>query len=914
LTRINPAQRDAGIIDAMETGQEHPAAGWFASPAEHALEAFGSRREGLTPAQVAAARARHGRNLIEAAAGRPAWRRLLAQTENLFTWVLLVAAIGALALGPSLAPAAIAAVVVVNVAVGFVQEGRAEQALAAVRGMLSSRATVRRAGRRETLDAAELVPGDIVLLQAGDRVPADLRLLRASNLRVEESALTGESVAVAKSEAPVPAQALLGDRASMAWSGTLVAAGSAEGVVVATGAATELGRISHMLAGVSTPQTPLLRQMNAFASRLTMVILVVSAAALYLAHRFAGYSLDEAFMTAVGIAVAAIPEGLPVIVTITLALGVQRMAGRNAIVRQLPAVETLGSVSVICSDKTGTLTRNEMTVARVVAADGQWQVEGTGYRPEGALHAVAGSASPQSLALAAALCNDAALNRREDEWGIDGDPMEGALLVLAARAGIDLDTLARDFPRHDEIPFDAAHRYMATVHPHPEGGALLCVKGAPEQVLALCGGTPGGRDMAWWHGQVEALGREGQRVLAIAGARLPALPASLSPDAWSGTLGLHGLVGLIDPPRAEAVAAVAECRQAGIEVKMITGDHAVTAAAIAAELGLAHAGRVVTGAGLDDQDLAGLRRLAADTGVFARTSPEHKLRLVQALQADAAVVAMTGDGVNDAPALKQADVGVAMGRTGTDVAKEAAKVVLVDDNFASIVAAVREGRTIYDNIKKSVAWALPTNGGEALVILAALAMGLTLPITPVQILWINMVTAVTLGLTFAFEPGEPDVMRRPPRPARESLLSAFLLWRVMLVSVLFAVAAFAVFAWARQGGASLETARTLVVTTVVSLEVFYLFSIRFLHRSSLDWPGVLGTPAVLLATGAVALLQLAFVYLPPMQWLFGSRTLTPGQLLVPVLAGVALLTVLECEKWLARQFARRRAAADSRDR
>ncbi|MBX3725078.1 MAG: HAD-IC family P-type ATPase [Xanthomonadales bacterium] len=891
-----------------ETAGKHGSA-WHAQSAEQALAAFGSRREGLSADEVGRARARHGANRIEVAAGRPAWRRLLAQMDNLFSWVLLVAAAGALLLDHALDAVVIAAVVVVNVAVGFIQEGRAEQALAAVRGMLSSRATVRREGRRAGIDAVEVVPGDIVLLQAGDRVPADLRLLRASNLRIEESALTGESVAVGKDDAPVPAGAQLGDRASMAWSGTLVAAGSGEGVVVATGPATELGRISHLLAGVSAPQTPLLRQMNVFASRLTVVILVVSVIALLAAWKLAGYALDEAFMTAVGIAVAAIPEGLPVIVTITLALGVQRMAGRNAIVRQLPAVETLGSVSVICSDKTGTLTRNEMTVARVVTAAGDWQVEGVGYQPTGTLRALTASAvPPDDLARAAALCNDAALHERDGAWGVDGDPMEGALLVLAARTGIDLSDLASEWPRTDEVPFDAAHRYMATVHPHPDGGALLAVKGAPEQVLALCEGRTGGREPQWWHDQVESLGRDGQRVLALAGAVLPSLPDRLTADSLHGVLQLHGLVGLIDPPRAEAIAAVAECRQAGIEVKMITGDHAVTAAAIAAELGLAHAGDVVTGADLEHRDDAQLRRLALATGVFARTSPEHKLRLVQALQADGAVVAMTGDGVNDAPALKRADVGVAMGRTGTDVAKEAAKVVLVDDNFASIVAAVREGRTIYDNIKKSVAWALPTNGGEALVILAALAMGLTLPITPVQILWINMVTAVTLGLTFAFEPGEPDVMRRPPRPSRENLLSAFLLWRVVLVSVLFALCAFAVFAWAKQTGAGLEAARTLVVSTVVSLEVFYLFSIRFLHRSSLDWPGVLGTPAVLLAVAAVTVLQLAFVYLPPMQWLFDTRPLSLGQLLVPVLAGIALLTVLEIEKWLSRLLRGRRGA------
>ncbi|MDJ0388434.1 HAD-IC family P-type ATPase [Roseomonas sp. E05] len=902
-----------------------PEASWHAIPAEEALRRLESVPAGLEAGEAARRLAAHGPNRLPEARPPSALRRFLAQFANLLIYVLLGSAAITAALGHWLDAAVILGVVLINAVIGFVQEGRAAEALAAIRGMLTPHASVLRDGRRRTVDAAELVPGDLVLLEPGDKVPADLRLIRARGLRVEEAALTGESVPVEKSDAPVAADAPLGDRAGMAFSGTLVATGQATGVVVATGAATELGRISALLGAVETLATPLLQQIDRFAQRLTVVILGLSAAVFAFAWLARGYTADEAFMTVVGIAVAAVPEGLPAVLTITLAIGVRRMAARNAIIRRLPAVETLGSVSVICSDKTGTLTRNEMAVASVVTAAGTFEAAGAGYAPQGTVTAAAGrEASPQARALladlarAAALCNDAALREApEAGWVVDGDPMEGALVAFAARAGTDPEASRRAFPRLDEIPFDARHRYMATLHQDgAQGGAFLVVKGAPERLLALCererhGAGPASDvpiNRVAWQAHMERLAAQGQRLLALATCPMPPGTGTLGSGGLKGEgLVLLGLLGLIDPPREEAVAAVAECQAAGIRVKMITGDHAATAAAIARQVGLQGAGVAVTGQELEALDDAGLRARARETSVFARTSPEHKLRLVEALQAEGEVVAMTGDGVNDAPALKRAEVGVAMGRKGTEAAKEAAEMVLADDNFATIAAAVREGRTVYDNLRKVIAWTLPTNGGEAVTIIAALLLGVTLPLTPLQILWINMVTATTLGLTLAFEAAEPNVMRRPPRDPREPLLTGFLVWRTVLVSVLFTLAAFGIFAWTQARGLPLEAARTAVVNTLVVLEIAYLFSVRYQSTTSLTWRGMLGTPAVLLGVGIIVVLQLAFTYLPVLQALFATRPLDPVADGLPILgSGIVLLVLLEAEKHIRRRLAARR--------
>lgn len=888
-----------------------PVADWHAMPADAVLRQLASVPDGLAPDEAARRLALHGPNTLPSPPRTPALLRFLLQFNNALILFLLAAAALAAVLGHWVDAAVIVGVVTGNAIVGFVQEGKAEQALGALQAMLAPTARVVRAGQHATVPVATLAPGDVVLLEAGDRVPADLRLLRARALLVDEAILTGESVASVKTGHAADAGAALGDREGMAYSGTLVAAGQGLGLVVATGSHTEIGRISTMLGKVEPLTTPLLRQINGFGRRFT--VLSIAVAALLFAYAVGLKRMDwvEALMMVVAIAVALVPEGLPAVITITLAIGVQRMAARHAIVRRLPAVETLGATTVICSDKTGTLTRNEMTACRVVTGAGSIGVSGAGYAPLGAF-ALPGDgaglpANARRLVEAGLLCNDAHLRQAAGGWHVDGDPMEGALVALAMKAGLEPDALRAGHPRADEIPFDAQHRFMATLHGLADGGAELFVKGAPERVLAMSGaqldasGATMPLDTAYWEGHVAAAASSGERVLGFALRRFAHAPPQLDFDAVDELVFL-GLVGFIDPPRPEALAAIADCRSAGIAVKMITGDHGATAAAIAAQLGLAEQPVVATGQDVDAASDAGLRTLARRTHVFARTNPAHKLRVVRALQAEGEVVAMTGDGVNDAPSLKQANVGIAMGNKGTEAAKEAAQIVLADDNFASIVAAVSEGRTVYDNIRKVIAWTLPTNGGEVLAIVAALVLGLTLPMTPPQILWINMILTITLGLVLAFEPAEPGVMGRRPRDPQAPLLSPFMLWRVAFVSVLFTAGVFAVMAWAERRGLDTEAARTMVVDMLCVLEIFYLFNVRYLHMRSFTWRGARGTPAVLWAIAVVVVAQLAFTYLPWMQALFDTRAVALADGVAILGIGLAFMAVLEVEKLLLRRW------------
>jgi magnesium-transporting ATPase (P-type) len=901
---------------SMATLDEISPRNWHALPADAALEALRVTPEGLSAAEAAARADTFGPNRLPRAAKRGPLLRLLAQFHNLLIYVLLGASGLAALLGHGIDAGVILAVVLVNAVIGFIQEGRAESALEAIQSMIDPKASVLRDGRRITVPADSIVPGDIVLIEAGDRVPADLRLLRCRNLRIEEAVLTGESVAVEKHAAPVPGNAELGDRASMAFSGTFVAAGQGSGVAIGTGAATELGRISTLIGTVESLQTPLIRQMDRFAAQLTVVILAVSALTFLFALLVRSYAPADAFMTVVGLAVAAIPEGLPAIMTITLAIGVQRMAARNAIIRRLPAVETLGSVSVICSDKTGTLTRNEMTVQAIAIAEAEFEVSGVGYDPGGTFHSNGQRLDPATdaqlleLVRAALLCNDAELRQVDGAWRVDGDPMEGALVALARKAGFDAPLVRKQLPRTDEIPFDSAHRFMATLHHSHDDGAFILIKGAPERLLEMCSrqrqrGGDEPIDAEAWRARAERFAAKGQRVLSFAWKSARSDQQTVTFADVERDAVMLGLVGFIDPPRAEAIEAVADCRSAGIRVVMITGDHATTAREIARQLRIAEDPQALTGSDVERLDETELRSAATRTTVFARTTPEHKLRLVAALQAEGLTVAMTGDGVNDAPALKRADVGVAMGEKGTEAAKEAAEMVLADDNFASIVAAVREGRTVYDNLMKVIAWTLPTNGGETLTILAAIALGLALPITPVQILWVNMVTAVALGLTLAFEPTEPGTMRRPPRPASAPILGRRLVWRIGFVSLLFVAGTFGVFFWAESRGLPIETARTMVVNTLVVMEIFYLFSVRYVHGTSLTLTGVLGTKAVLIGVAVVTLAQLVFTYLPFMQRIFATRDLALLDGLAIVGAGVAMLVAVEIEKRVMRVFAAR---------
>ncbi|TYT27569.1 HAD-IC family P-type ATPase [Luteimonas viscosa] len=890
-----------------------PATLWHAIDAVEVLRQLEADPGGLAPDIAARRLQAHGPNALPPPQRTPGWRRLLRQLDDPLILFLLAAAVVAAVLAHYVDAGVIAAVVLVNAIVGFVQEGRAEQALSALRSMLAPSARVLRGGAREQVAVETLVPGDVLLLEAGDRIAADARLLRGRGLRVDESVLTGESVPIEKSVEPVATGADLGSRTSMLYSGTLVAAGQATALVVATGPQTQIGRIGTLLGEVESLTTPLLQQIARFGKVFTTVALVASAALLLFAVLVRGYGWLDALMIVVALAVGAIPEGLPAVITITLAIGVRRMAARNAIVRRLPAVETLGATTVICSDKTGTLTRNEMTARSIATVAGRVEAQGGGYAPTGVLVARDGGdaalATAQRVARIGLLCNDAQLHADGDgHWRIDGDPMEAALLALAGKAGFDGAAMRNAHPRLDEVPFDAAHRFMATLHADAEGaGALVCVKGAPEQVLALCtaqAGRDGGAgplDAAFWQQSIDAAGGEGQRVLGFAWRRLERVPERFVLDDI-GELVFAGLVGFIDPPREEAIRAVADCRAAGIAVKMITGDHAATAAAIAEQLRLADDVRVVTGQELEGVTDAELPELAGRASVFARTTPEHKLRIVRALQSRGHTVAMTGDGVNDAPSLKQADIGVAMGRKGTEAAKEASGMVLADDNFASIAAAVHEGRAVYDNIRKVIAFTLPTNGGEALAVILAIVFGWVLPMTPPQILWINMVLAITLGLALAFEPPESGLMARPPRRRDAPLVSAFMLWRIVLVSILFSVGAFGIFAWAQGRGHDVATTRTMVVNMFCVMEIFYLFSVRYLHGTSFSLRGLRGTPAVLWAIVAVVLAQLAFTYLPWMHVLFGSRPLPLFEGIVIVASGAALMGLLEVEKALLRRI------------
>jgi magnesium-transporting ATPase (P-type) len=904
---------------------------WHSMTHADVFSAIGATDKGLHKDQVHQRQQQFGPNALVQAQGRSALMRFLSQFHDVLIYVLIAAGLMTALLKHWIDAGVIFAVVVINAIIGFIQEGKAENALKAIRQMLSSSAIVLRQGQQITIKASALVPGDIVLLQSGDKVPADLRLIKLKGLQIQEAALTGESLSVNKEVDKVAEQSVLGDRRNMAFSGTIVTHGQGTGIVIATGMDTQIGHISALVANVDTLTTPLLRQMAQFGRWLTLGILVIAAINFAFGVLVHGYLMSDMFLASVSLAVAAIPEGLPAIMTITLAIGVQRMAKRNAIIRKLPAVETLGAISVICSDKTGTLTRNEMTVRTIACSHHSFALSGAGYNPHGAIYLAASSTDPSpqvqqevqtsqypmlaEALRAAVLCNDSSLSQdskagqENSEWCVTGDPMEGALLTAGLKAGLDLAFEAKAFPRTDLIPFESEHKFMATLHHTHHSQAFVYLKGAPEKLLDMCSFqlTPDGKqaiDKDYWLQRIEALALQGQRVLAIAVKIVKHEQVELDFSDVSEGMVMLALFGLIDPPREEAIKAVARCIHAGIRVKMITGDHGITALAIAKQLKLINSDKVLTGTEIDALNDSELSQQVLDVDVFARVSPEHKLRLVSLLQQQGLIVAMTGDGVNDAPALKRADVGTAMGQNGTEAAKEAAEMVLADDNFASISHAVEQGRTVYDNIKKAIIFILPTNGGEALIVLVAVLMGFEhLPMTPVQILWVNMITAVTLALALAFEPSEKTVMQRPPRDAHAPLLSGYLLWRIGFVSLILMVGTFGLFLWEQAQGGSLALARTVAVNTLVMFEIFYLFSARYISAPVLNWRGITGNYIVLYAIAILLSFQMLFTYLPPMQTLFGTTDLTLEMWLRIVLVSTSVLFLVEGEKYLIRRFA-----------
>lgn len=891
-----------------------PSAPYTQPAAEVARELQVDPATGLATPDARARKIRYGANQLTVKAGMSPFRRFLLQFAQPLMYVMLIAAGITAALGEWVDCGVLLGVVFANAIVGYIQEGKAEKALAALARMVITECTVKREGLVQRIDAVDLVPGDVVLLQSGDRVPADLRFTRVRSLQIDESALTGESVPVEKQSAPLEPDTPLAERSNVAYAGTLVTFGQAEGIVWATGDSTETGRIAQLIESATDISTPLTRQIARF-SRIVLWVILSVAAVSFVIGLTRGQAPGTMFMTAVALAAGAVPEGLPAAVTITLALGVSRMAKRRAIIRKLPAVEALGSTTVICSDKTGTLTENQMTVRELFAGGEQAAVTGTGYSPKGEFQQGNAPLVParhpafREVLLAGLLNNDSRLVEIEDRRKVEGDPTEAALIVAAEKAGL-LPELGH-FPRVDVIPFESEYQYMVTLHEAPQG-RLLYMKGSVERVLAACttavraDGSLGPLDAAGILAAVNTMASSGLRVLAFARGDGTALEGKLEHTHVKTGLTFLGVQGMIDPPRNEAIVAIGQCQQAGIAVKMITGDHALTATCIAEQLGLrARNGaplKAVTGRDLEQVPPDTLPEIAETTAVFARVAPEQKLQLVRALQSRHHVVAMTGDGVNDAPALKQADIGIAMGITGTDVAKGAADMLLTDDNFASIEAAVEEGRGVFDNLTKFIAWTLPTNAGEAMIIIAAIILNLPLPTLPSQFLWINLSTSVLLGMTLAFEANERDLMKRRPRDPRRPILDRKMVMRTGLVALIMLVGAFSAYLWEqRVRGQSLAAARTSVVNVIVMVEVFYLFNCRSLVHSLFSVK-LSANRWVLPGIVAMILAQIAFVYSPLMQRLFHTEALDLASWIYAAGVGLAACVIVEIEKAIRSRY------------
>ncbi|STD27681.1 P-type HAD superfamily ATPase [Enterobacter asburiae] len=842
--------------------------------------------------------------------GKPAWLRFLAHFNDVLIYVLLVAALLKLFMGHWVDMFVILGVAIINALIGHIQESNAEKSLQSIRNMLSSEAVVVRQGNHETIPTTALVPGDIVVIRAGDRIPADLRVVEAHKLRVEEAILTGESTVVEKNSDALSGELPLGDRYNLLYSGTTVSSGGGKGVVVATGGETELGHINQMMSDIEKHRTPLMVQMDKLGKTIFITILVMMVALFVFSLLFRDMPVSELVLSLISLAVAAVPEGLPAIISIILSLGVQAMARRKAIIRKLPTVETLGAMTVICSDKTGTLTMNEMTVKAVITADTTYRVEGDSYEPVGNIHPV-DDPTPVSVTQGSLLerylrtidlCNDSQLIKDEQGlWKITGGPTEGALKVLAAKIPLPpLDTEMRS-----KIPFDSQYKYMSTLYRLGDEEVIL-ITGAPDVLFRLCqyqqtndGLQP--FDQPYWEGKIEEYAREGLRMVAAAWKPAREGQRELDhPDLHDGVI-LLGIAGMMDPPRPEAITAIADCLQAGIRVKMITGDHPQTAMSIGQMLGIGNAASAITGRELEAMDDRQLSDAAQQYDIFARTSPEDKFRLVQALQSKQEVVGMTGDGVNDAPALKRADVGIAMGIKGTEVTKEAADMVLTDDNFATIASAVHEGRRVYDNLKKTILFVIPSNIAQALLIIIALLAGNLIPLTPVLILWMNMATSATLSFGLAFEAGEKDIMNRPPRKANLHVMDRYAIWRVVFVGLMIAISAFVLEAWLQPRGYSAEFIRTVLLQTLVTAQWFYMLNCRVNDGFSLS-KGLLANKGIWIVSGLLLALQLLIIYAPFMQMLFGTEALPFRYWVITFLIGFVMFLIVEAEKVLTRRW------------
>jgi len=904
---------------------------WHSVDSDETVKRLEGRNEGLTEAEAVQRIQRFGPNTI--ILGRPDGpvKLLLRQLNSPLLFVLLGSGAIALLLGKVIDGAVVLGVVIFNAIIGFIQEYRAQKAITALGQMVPETATVRRENRTQRIHASEVVPGDIVLLQSGDRVPADLRLVSVKNLQVDESALTGESLPVTKQTGMVSEQSSLGDRSCMSYGGTMVIYGMGTGIVVSTASETELGRISALLHQTQVMTTPLTRSMARVSFWLTYVILGVTVL-LFGIGWLRGYSLADATVAAISLSVAAIPEGLPAIITIALAIGVSRMAKRGVIIRNLPAVETLGSTTVICSDKTGTLTKNEMTVQSIWTARGVFHLSGTGYEPKGELLLEGRPFQPCPIEVvhvvrAGTLCNDSSLRQSATgRWVAVGDPTEVALLVAARKIGLHETHLADKWLRVDSLPFESERQLMATLHGSPNGKQVIFIKGAPEAIFQRCETSSGVQDLdtLTLREAVEKLATAGLRVLAMAAKPLDQPLDRLDEEDIHDGFQLLGLQGMSDPPRQEAIEAIQECYSAGIKVKMITGDHAATALTIGKALGLEQHGKVVTGLELANISITERKNLASVSNLFARVAPEQKLHLVSTLQENGEIVAMTGDGVNDAPALKRADIGVAMGIAGTAVSRQASDMVLTDDNFASIVAAVEEGRRVFDNLVKSLVFVLPTNIGEALVIIIAILLfpvvggQPVMPILPVQILWVNLVATVALALPLAFEAMEPNVMKRPPRNPQAPILDAFVISRTVYVAILMTVGAIGLFLFelhiglerGLDRGIATSDAQTAAVTTIIAFQIFYLLACRSFKRSIFSI-GVFSNPVVFVGIASILIMQLGFVSLPFMHRLFRSSSIELEAWLRALLLGAVVWPAVTLEKWWRRRLERRENIVDT---
>lgn len=886
---------------------------WHALSVDSVLKQFNTTLNGLSTSEVYCRLKQYGLNKLTKVKKENAWRRFISQFNNILIYVLLVAAGITSLLGFFVDALVILCVVFLNAFIGFMLEGKAETAIEALGELLSLQANVIRDGNRTRVLAEQLVPGDVVLLRSGDKVPADLRLVKAVNLQIQEAILTGESLPVEKNIHPVNIKVALSEKSSMAFASTFVTYGSGVGIVTAIGDETEIGHISSMLIGLPKLSTPLLRQISLFGRWLAISILCFSLAIFLFGVFVRGYSILEMFMAAVAIAVSVIPEGLPALLTITLAVGVTRMAQRNAIIRRLPAVETLSAVDVICTDKTGTLTRNELTVQSIITTSHEFHVSGTGYNDRGKIRKynqeVLNIYDYPDLVLlirAGVLCNDAELKIENESWVLHGNPIDGALLALGLKTNLDHKKEIADFPRLDFIPFESMHKFMACLHHDQFGNFYIFVKGAPERILEMSTyqlneGKRENVNKEYWLSRINSLAQNGMRVLALAYREIGEEQETLLFKDAEKNLVFLGLIGVIDSPREEVPHAIMQCLAAGIHIKIVTGDHSKTAVSIAKQIGLLSQ-RVLTGESLDAMTDEMLVKRVNDIDIYARTTPEHKLRIIRALRKNGYIIAMTGDGVNDAPALLHADIGIAMGIKGTDVAREAAEIVLTDDDFSTIAQAVIEGRAVYENIKKAILFILPNDGAEGFSIFIAILFGYTLPITPLQILWVNLVTTVTLGLALAFEPPEKDIMSHPPRDPKEPLLSKFLLWRIGFVSFLFVCAIFGLFIYEIYHGTDLIEARTIVVNMLVFAEFVYLVNCQSIYRPVFSKKVFMSNKAVIISIAIVFLLQVGFTYLPIMQNFFKTKAIGFQHWILIAILSLVIFMIIECEKMIVLHY------------